>query len=204
MSMEETKEIKTKKKRKISKSALIIIAGILIIAIPVIVFVSILGISALQTGSPRDGSRFEGDLVNEITSDDISSIETDLKSLSNIESVEVKLSEGQLKVYIDTTDSLTENEVDDIVNKAYEKVTTKLPINTYFTRTNSAKMYDLQINVYTTSENVENRQYKFLHKNSAEDKYAIDDLAHPKDPELVNDLLGNGDAEEEAEEQVEE
>lgn len=203
MSMEETKEIKTKKKRKISKSALIIIAGILIIAIPVIVFVSILGISALQTGSPRDGSRFDGDLVNKITSDDISAIETDLKSLSNIESVTVKESEGQLKIYIDTTDTLIESEIDDIVNKAYEKVTAKLPINTYFTKTNSAKMYDLQINVYTTSENVENRQYKFLHKNSAEEKYAIDDLAHPKDPELVNELL-NGPSEEEAEEQAEE
>lgn len=203
MSMEETKEIKTKKKRKISKSALIIIAGILIIAIPVIVFVSILGISALQTGSPRDGSRFDGDLVNKITSDDISAIETDLKSLSNIESVTVKESEGQLKIYIDTTDTLTESEIDDIVNKSYEKVTAKLPINTYFTKTNSAKMYDLQINVYTTSENVENRQYKFLHKNSAEEKYAIDDLAHPKDPELVNELL-NGPSEEETEEQAEE
>lgn len=188
--MSETKEVKVKKKKKLSKSGIILIVGLAIIAIPCIIFVGILGISALQTGSPRNGSRFDGDLVNEITKDDISAIETDLKSLSNIEEVEVKLSEGQLKVYIDTNDTLSEADVDAIVSSAYTKVTSKLPVATYFTRTSSAKMYDLQINVYTTAEQTENRQYKLLHKNAAEEQFQIDDLAHPKDEDLKNELQG--------------
>lgn len=188
--MEETKEIKVKQKKKLSKSALILIIGIVIIAIPCLVFAGILGISALQTGTPREGSRFDGDLVNEITKTDVSAIETDLNTISNIDSVEVKLAQGQLKIYIDTNDSLDEKQVDKIVDKAYNIVTSKLPINTYFTKTDSAKMYDLQINVYTTAEESDTRQYKYLHKNSAEEKYAVDDMVHPKDAKLKAELEG--------------
>lgn len=187
--MEETREVKTKQKKKLSKSAIILIIGIIILVIPVLVFVGILGISALQTGSPREGSRFDGDLVNEITKDDVNSIQASLETISNIDGVEVKLSEGQLKVFIDTNDSLTEEQVDAIVSDAYTKVTSKLPIATYFT-TGSAKMYDLQINVYTTAEANPNRQYKYLHKNAAEEEFAIDDLAHPKDAAVVAEARG--------------
>lgn len=188
--MSEIKETKTKKKKKLSKSAIVIIVGLSIIAIPCIVFAAILGISALQTGSPREGSRFANDLVNEITDEHVSSIESSLNSISNIESVEVKVSEGQLKVFIDTNDSLTSEQIDGIVNDAYNKVTSTLPVNTYFTSNDSARMYDLQINVYTTAEAVENREYKLLHKNAAEESYKIDDLAHPKDESLVKELEG--------------
>lgn len=190
MSMDETKEVKIKKKKKLSKSGLIVLIGIIIIAIPCLVFASILGISALQTGSPRDGKRFKDDLVNEITKQDCSDIQADLSGIAGVESVEVKVSEGQFKVFIDTDDSLSEVQIDTIVSDAYSKVTSKLPIASYFTRTQSAKMYDLQINVYTTAEASGNRQYKLLHKNSAEETFQIDDLAHPKDAQLVKELEG--------------
>ena len=188
--MEETKEVKVKQKKKLSKSGLVLIVGIVIIAIPCLVFVGILGISALQTGTPREGSRFDGDLVNEIQSSDVSAIETDLKAISSVESVEVKLAQGQLKIYIDTDDSLNEKQVDQIAMEAYNKVTSKLPVATYFTRTDSAKMYDLQINVYTSSQASDSRQYKYLHKNAAEESYAIDDMVHPKDAKLKAELEG--------------
>lgn len=202
--MEETKEVKVKQKKKLSKSGLILIIGIVIIAIPCLVFAGILGISALQTGSPREGSRFKGDLVNEITKSNVSEVETDLNTISNIQSVEVKLAQGQLKIYIDTDDSLNEKQVDQIVTEAYNKVTSKLPINTYFTKTDSAKMYDLEIHVYTTAEASETRQYKYLHKNSAEEKYAVDDMAHPKDAKLKAELEGKITEIEETETETEE
>ena len=109
--------------------------------------------------------------------------------------MEVVLSEGQLRIFIDTADSLSEEQVDSILTNAYNKVNSALPIATYFTATSSKKMYDLQINVYTTAEASEinaanSRQYKLLHKNSAEEVYGIDDLAHPKDPALAAELEG--------------
>lgn len=184
-----------RKRKKLSKSALVLIIGLFIIAIPIIIFLAILGISALQTGAPREGSRFDNDLEPAITSSDVKFLQDDISTISSIENVEVILSQGQLKVYIDTNDNLTEEQVDSIVTNAYNKVNSKLPINTYFTATDSRKMYDLQINVYTMAEaspiGAENsRQYKLLHKNSTESQYSIDDLAHPKDPNLAAELEG--------------
>jgi len=199
--MEETKEVKIKRNKKLSKSGLIVIIGIIIIAIPCLVFVGILGISALQTGSPREGDRFDDDLVNEISKSDCDDLQSELTSISGVEEVTVKVSEGQLKVFIDVSDSYTSEQVDQVISSAYSKVTSKLPIATYFTKTDSAKMYDLQINVYTTVEQSASRQYKLLHKNAAEETFQIDDLAHPKDEALVAEL--NGEVSEEASEEQE-
>ena len=184
-----------KEKKRLSRSALVLIVGLIIIAIPVCIFVGLLGISALQTGSPREGSRFDNDLDPTITSDDVSNLQQKLSILGQVENVEVVLSEGQLRIFIDTNDNLTEEQVDSILTSAYNAVNSSLPITKYFTATESKKMYDLQINVYTTAEASEigaanSRQYKLLHKNSAEETYGIDDLAHPKDPSLAAELEG--------------
>ena len=186
---------KSKKKRKLSRSAIVLIVGIFIIAIPVVIFLAILGISALQTGTPREGSRFDGDLQPAIESAQVESLKADLESIGSLDSVEVVLAQGQLRIYIDTNDSLTEEQVDSILTAAYNKVNAALPIGTYFTSKESAKMYDLQINVYTSPEASEigaenSRQYKLLHKNAAEEQYSIDDLAHPKNPALAAELEG--------------
>lgn len=206
-----SEQVKTKKTRKrMSRSALVLIIGLLIIAIPVIIFAAILGISALQTGTPREGSRFDNDLDPKITADQVNALQSDLSGISSVEDVEVVLSEGQLKVFIDTSDSLSEEQVDGIVASAYNKVSAALPINTYFTATDTSKMYDLQINVYTTPEaspigSTDSRQYKLLHKNSTEAQYGIDDMAHPKDPNLAAELEGlTTSAETDAEETSEE
>lgn len=184
-----------KPKKKLSKSALILIIGIIIIAIPCLVFAGILGISWLQKGTPREGSRFKDDLIVEISKSDVNDIETDLATLPSIDSIEVTCEQGQLKVFIDTNDSLSEADVDNIMTQAYNKITAKLPIDKYFTKTDAARNYDLQINVYTTIEASEigssnPRQYKLLHKNSAEDAYQIDNLAKPKNEDIARELEG--------------
>lgn len=195
--MSETKEVKFQRKKKtstktkkLSKSAIILIIAGVIILIPCLVFVGILGISALQTGTPREGSRFKDDLVVEISENDVKELETSLNSIAYIETVEAKVSEGQLKVYIDTKDSIDDAAFDKVVSDAYNKVISRFPISTYFKQTDSARMYDLQINVYTSIEDKEGRKYKLLHKNSAEDNFMIDDLATPKDKKLVDELEG--------------
>ncbi len=184
-----------KEKKRLSRSAIVLIVGLIIIAIPVCIFLGILGVSYLQTGTPREGSRFEGDLEPAITEENLSSLKDKLGQLSSIEDLEVVLSEGQLRIFIDTNDSLSEEQVDSLLTSAYNAVNSELPISTYFTATESKKMYDLQINVYTTAEasdigSSSSRQYKLLHKNSAEATYGIDDLAHPKDPALAAELEG--------------
>ena len=194
--MSEVKQEKPKKeKKKLSSSAIVLIVGIIIIAIPVAIFVGILLVSASQTGTPRDGSRFDNDLNPAITESDISLLQSDIESLGSFDSVEIILSEGQLKIYIDTNDNATEEQVDTLLTSVYTKVNNRLPVTTYFSDTSTSKMYDLQISVYTTAEASEigsanSRQYKLLHKNSYEEQYGIDDLAHPKDPSLAAELEG--------------
>ena len=189
------KEKRVKQKKKLSRSAIVLIVGLIIIAIPVLIFLGILGVSALHTGTPRDGSRFEGDLDPAITAEHVSALKSEIESIGSIDSVEVICSEGQLKIYIDTNDSLSEAQVDSILTNAYTKVNSKLPVSTYFTSSSGKKMYDLQINVYTSAEaspigSSNPRQYKLLHKNSYEETYQIDNLAQPKDPSLAAELEG--------------
>jgi ABC-type Na+ efflux pump permease subunit len=185
----------TKEKKRLSRSAIVLIVGLIIIAIPICIFLGILGISALQTGTPREGSRFDNDLDPAITEENVAAIKSKLDAIGSVEEVEVVLAQGQLRIFIDTNDSLSEEQVDSILTSAYNSVNSITPITTYFTATESKKMYDLQINVYTTAEASEigaanSRQYKLLHKNSAEETYGIDDLAHPKDASLAAELEG--------------
>lgn len=205
-------EVKTENKlgnKKLSKSALVLIIGLIIIAIPVLVFVGILGVSAMQTGTPREGSRFNGDLDPAITNSEVNTLKSDIEALGTFDSVEVILSEGQLRIYVDTQDSMTESQVDTLITNIYNKVNSNLPISKYFTSTDSKRMYDLVINVYTTAEASEigstnSRVYKVLHKNAAEENYTIEDLAHPKDPDLAAELEGLKQSEEETSEETEE
>ena len=195
MSEKQNDKPKKKTKRRLSRSAIVLIVGIFIIAIPVAIFLAILGISALQTGTPREGSRFDGDLQPEIKAEQVETLKADLESIASLDSVEVVLAQGQLRIYIDTNDTLSEEQIDSILTNAYNKVNAALPIGTYFTSKESGKMYDLQINVYTSPTASEigaadSRQYKLLHKNAAEEQYGIDDLAHPKNPSLAAELEG--------------
>ena len=184
-------ETKTKKtKKKMSASALVLMVGLIIIAIPCIVFGLMLLIPAMQTGSPRDGNRFANDLSTAITNDQVSSLKSELSSMSDAEDVDVILMEGQLRIYVDVKDSLDSAGVDRVLEDTYNKVNAKLPVSKYFTKTGNEKMYDLNINVYTSSEDKPNREWKLLHKNSSEAQYGIDDIAHPKDEKLVAELRG--------------
>lgn len=195
--MSETTTTK-KERKKLSRSALVLIVSILIIAIPVIIFLAILGISALQTGTPREGSRFDNDLQPEITSSMVETLKTDLQSLSSVEEVDVVLSQGQLRIYIDTDDNMSDEQFDSLITSAYSKVNSALPVDTYFTATDTSKMYDLAINVYTKLQASDldadsSRKYKLLHKNSTEQNYMIDDLANPKNAQLAAQLQGSNE-----------
>ena len=203
--MSEVNQTKVKRqKKRLSKSALVLIIGILIIAIPIAIFLAILGISALQTGSPRLGSRFNNDLNPEISNSQVEALASELKAMSSVEEVEVILAQGQLRIFVDTDDNMSDEQFDSLLTSVYSKVNSSLPIDTYFTDTDTEKMYDLAINVYTKAKASDldadsSRKYKLLHKNSKEDTYQIDDLAHPKNPELAAQLQGNNEIETEEE-----
>ena len=160
--------------------------------IPCLIFGGILISAALGTGIPIFGDRYEGDLDPAITDEDISALETDIRALSGVENLDITLISGQLRINIDTTDALTAEEINALVQEVYTVVDNRTAIATYFTSTEDKKMYDLAINAYNyiDSEN-EGMIYYILTKNAMMEEYDIQLVSEPLDEELASDLRGD-------------
>ena len=181
-------------KKRLSKSALVVIIGLIIIAIPVLVFAYILISAAMQTGSPVIGSRFDNDLNPKITSADISAVKTDLEKLPNVEKVDIVLQTAQFRVNIDTKDDISKEAAEELANSAYDTVNRKLPVNTYFTINGTMKMYDLAVNVYNKiEEDSDSMIYYLLTKNSNMEKASLQLVSEPVDAQLASELRGEGE-----------
>ena len=183
------KQVKTKKpKKKLSKSAIVLISGLVIIAIPCLILGGILIYSAINTGTPILGERFAGDLDPAITDENLATIKANVEALEGVEAVEVTLPTGQLRVNIDTNDDMSKEDMKALVETAYEKVIETLPVDTYFTSSESRRMYDLSINVYNSLDDDENLIYYELTKNAMMEKPSTQLVSEPLDPELVDAL----------------
>lgn len=182
------------KKRKISKPALILIIGIIIIAIPCFIFGGILISSALQSGTPVIGSRFDNDLETKISNDDVTKIKDSLENLAGVESVTVDgTTTGQCIVLLDVVDSYSEEEASKVADDAYKKVLEVLPVGTYFTATDTNKNYDLSIHVYNRLEKGDDEaswSYVILTKNSMMELPDTQVVSTPLDEHLAKELRG--------------
>lgn len=178
-----------KKKRKLSKPAIFLIVGIIIIVVPCLIFGGILLSSAMNTGTPIFGDRYEGDLDPAITSEDMSKIKGEIEALEGVESVDVVLPSGQLRININTDDSLSKDEIKELINSAYEIVKTDLPLETYFTSSDTKKMYDLAINAYNfINAEDDGMIYYELTKNAMSENEIIQLVSEPLNPELVEEI----------------
>lgn len=178
-------------KKKMPKSAIVLIVGLAIIAIPCIVFLVIILSATFKTGTPISGDRFKNDLVNEISKSQISDIVDDLEGLSNVEKADADYPEtGRLVIYVDANDSLSASDTQKLAEEAYETVIKTLPVQTYFTATDTAKMYDLTINVYTTATDSANRTFIIVTKNSNTELPSFQNVAVALDENLAKELRG--------------
>lgn len=183
------KTVKTKK--KMSKGGIVLLISSLIILVPCLIFGGILLKSALETGKPVVGSRFDNDLEPAITSSNTSSLTTTIKAISGVEDCEIVLTSAQYRVNVNAQDSLSSSEIEALAKKVYDAVNNELPVSTYFTATDSKKMYDLSINVYNyVKEDDDNMIYYILTKNSKMSDYSIQCVSEPVDEELAKDLRG--------------
>ncbi|MBR2577525.1 MAG: hypothetical protein IKE38_01215 [Erysipelotrichaceae bacterium] len=190
--MEKTANKKTKK--KMSKGAIALIIGIVIIAIPVAVFGFIILSAALQTGKPVLGSRFDNDLNPSITSAQTTSIETSVKNLSGVENCKVELESAQYRINVDTSDSMSDEDIKKLTVDVYNIVNSTLPVSTYFTASDTMKMYDLAINVYNFIDaSNENMIYYILTKNSKMPAYSLQCVSEAQNEDLAKELRGEVD-----------
>ena len=188
------KEKQVKGKKKVSKGALVLIISLIIILIPCLIFGGILISAALESGKPVDGNRFKGDLNPAITSSNTSNIEKDVEALSGVEKCDIELTSAQYRVNVDTVDTLTDKQIEDLCVDIYNIVNKELPMATYFTASSSEKMYDLAVNVYNKID--DDNIYYILTKNSKMDTYSVQCVSSAVDEELASDLRGENDIEE--------
>ena len=187
------KEKQVKGKKKLSKGALVLIISLIIILIPCLIFGGILISAALESGKPVDGNRFKGDLNPAITSSNTSSIKNSIEALSGVERCDIELTSAQYRVNVDTVDTLTDKQIEDLCVDIYNIVNKELPMATYFTASSSEKMYDLAVNVYNKID--DDNIYYILTKNSKMDTYSVQCVSSAVDEELASDLRGENDIE---------
>lgn len=187
------KEKQVKGKKKLSKGALVLIISLIIILIPCLIFGGILISAALESGKPVDGNRFKGDLNPAITSSNTSSIKNSIEALSGVEKCDIELTSAQYRVNVDTVDTLTDKQIEDLCVDIYNIVNKELPMATYFTASSSEKMYDLAVNVYNK---IDDNIYYILTKNSKMDTYSVQCVSSAVDEELASDLRGENNIEE--------
>ena len=202
-------KVKTKKK---SIAGIALIVGVVILAIPTLIFVWII-VSAAFVSGPIEGNRFEDDLDPAITEEQISSISESLSKINVVENVEVNLTSATLRVYLDVSDSIVTDPINEepatddkgekeevktpnrdslyeVANDAYDIVADNLPISTYFNRTKERKMYDLEIHVYNSLDFVDDDKflYVILNKSSNMDDTIINVVSEPLYPDLAEQL----------------
>lgn len=176
--------------KKLFRGNKILWAGLIFFSIPLIILAIILIQSSLATGNVIEGNRFNNDLNPEITQTLVSEVEASLNSF-DVESVSVNLKAATLRVTLQLSPVISEENFALMATEAIEKVDSILPLDTYFTSSDAKKMYDIEINVYNTiSANDDTVLYHtILLKNGNMETWSIQDLSTALNPELAAELL---------------
>jgi len=179
-----------KKRRRISGASVILIVGIVVLLIPVFGFGYLLYSATLGTGTPLFGNRFTNDLNPPITKTQISSLETTIKGLAGVEKVNVVLKAATLRITVDTVDTLAEAAVKTLATQINTSILTVVPVATYFTASETKKMYDLEISVFNLKDGKDKPNYFYfiITKNSNMKTYEIQEVSKPIDAALAQQL----------------
>lgn len=165
-------------------------AGLIFFSIPVIILVIIILLSSLGTGQVIEGNRFDHDLDPEITTNLIKETKTALEANTGYESVEVNLKAATVLVTLKVADTNLAPEFSALALEAVNLITETLPLDPYFTKTDTMKMYDLQLDVYNhdPSDPTKVLYHTILIKNANMLEWTIQDVSTALNPDLAADL----------------
>lgn len=164
-------KIDVKKKTKKEPNWILRIT-IIVLLIPIVVVVYSLISSIENKGEPVFADRFDDQLKNEISEEQIKAVEAALV-YDGVESVTVNLKSATLRVSINAVDTMDRGSLEAIANDAYAKITSILPVDQYFTNLSEGdkqiKMYDLEVHAYNfipTDETQGGQLYIQISKNA--------------------------------------
>jgi hypothetical protein len=150
-------------KKKTHKTAILFWICLILVIAPFAVLGWILFSSSLDTNTPVIGNRYEGDLDPAITKDQMSQVESAVKGTAGVENSEVDMQTATLRIYADIADTATADDANMMADSLYSAVSNILNPDTYFTKTNDKKMYDLEIHVFTKPEREETEGENFVY-----------------------------------------
>jgi hypothetical protein len=180
------------KKRRTSRTTLIFWICLVLIVAPLALLGWNLFSSSMNTHSPVLGNRYKGDLNPAITKDQMKQVETKAAAVNGVTSADVEMTTATLRVYADIADDATADTATATADSIYKAVSEVLDPSVYFTKTDSEKMYDMEIHVYTTPERTgasgENFVYVIETKTSSMDAPEAQVVSTAKDPTLAQQL----------------
>lgn len=170
-----------------TNSLLVIIVSLILIAIPLTILGSIVYESYMEAGEPILGDRFTNDLTSEISEDQIENVVSVVRTIARVESVDANLQSGTLKLLVDLVDTITLEELLQTQMEVYNGVAAVLPVETYFTKTESARNYDLEISLYNNSTSFDLHAIVLKNSSMAEPKLNL--VSSPLSEETTQKIL---------------
>lgn len=187
----------TKTKNKNKKPHVVLVLVLIVLLVPMILLGTILYSTLEDSSKPVVGQRYQNELDPEITEENIQSLENIL-SIDNAENIEINFKSARVAILIDMNDNASKDTIKNAVTSAFKKVNEVLPINTYFTNRvdgeTITKMYDLQIDAYNVVSGEDQIHY-VLTKTGAQEDENIQLVSSPKDKDVANDVLSQGEEE---------
>lgn len=139
----------TTKPKKQKQGHKIVWLTLIVIAIPCVIIGYVLFTSMGTQNKPVVGSRFGKDDLNpKITKANIKDIDAQLRTIEWVDDVSVNLKSATLRILIDIADNSDAEFAQTVIDQATAIVYGICPMETYFTNTETGKMYDVEINVY--------------------------------------------------------
>jgi copper chaperone CopZ len=178
------KAVKNNEKKSINW---ILWIGTVSIIAPFIVLAIVLLSASGATGKPQNGPRFNGDLTYPLKNEDVTKISEALKGVPGVQEASASLKVATLQVYIDTTDTLSEEEIKTLQLDLYNKINELYPVAQYFANQGISKQYDLVINTYNSLDSG-TFIYFILNKNAGAEDYFQRNYAVPLDAALAEEL----------------
>ena len=184
---------KTKKVFKWTKANVMLTVGLVLILIPITFFTIILIKAYVATGEPINGNRINNERSVEITQANIDEVESLISSLGEVEAVNSELKVSTLRIYVDIKGTVAKEDYESLLTVIYAKVNDVLPVDTYFTKADTMKQYDLEIHLYNKIEstNDEVMIYFIITKNASMIEPLFESVTEPRNPELADELRGD-------------
>lgn len=169
---------------------LLILVMLVLIAIPTGIVVNLLYQGYIRTGTPILGDRFTNDLNPSITKQQIERIDSTLTPINGVKNVEVELQTGTVKIYVTVDADIAAEAYEPLANQLLSSVYTILPVETYFTSTNTRRQYDLEVNLYNVVSATEEKPLVYLiaYKNAMMETSNTQMVSNAINPELAEKL----------------